>query len=101
MANFVVYALDRPDREKSRLERRPAHRARLRDQDRPVAVNVGGPLLDGNGTMTSSLFGGGVGDCRRFCRRGPVFLADAYASIAIHPFNWNLGNLTIGGAIDG
>lgn len=46
MPHFVVYALDKPDREAARLERRAAHRARLRDHDHPVSVQVGGPLAD-------------------------------------------------------
>jgi hypothetical protein len=31
MPHFVVYALDKPGREKARLENRPAHRSRLRE----------------------------------------------------------------------
>jgi uncharacterized protein YciI len=103
MANFVAYALDKPDREKTRLEQRPAHRARLRDHDHPVAVKVGGPLLDGNGTMIGSLLilEAGSATAADFVAADPYVLAGVYASVAIHPFNRDLGNLTIGGAING
>src|SRR5271165_2586052 len=39
MANFMVYALDKPDREIARLAARDAHRARLREHDHPIPGN--------------------------------------------------------------
>jgi uncharacterized protein YciI len=103
MANFVVYALDKPDRETVRLEHRPAHRARLREHDHPVAVKVGRPLLDAKATMIGSLLiveaetAAAVEDFVA----GPYALADVYGSVDIHPFSGGLGNPAIGGLVDG
>jgi uncharacterized protein len=104
MANFVVYALDKPHRQNVRLQHRPAHRARLREHDHPVAVKVGGPLLDADGAMIGSLLiveAETAAEVEKFLAGDPYVLADIYASLAIHPFNWGLGNPSIGGAIHG
>jgi uncharacterized protein YciI len=104
MANFVVYALDKPHREAVRLEHRPAHRARLREHDHPVAVKIGGPLLDASGTMIGSLLvleAETAAAVEKYVAQDPYVLADVYGSVVIHPFNWGLGNPAIGGAING
>jgi uncharacterized protein YciI len=104
MANFVVYALDKPHREAARLEHRSAHRARLREHDHPVVVRVGGPLLDGDGAMIGSLLiveAQSAAEVEKFVAEDPYVTADVYASVAIHPYNWGLGNPAIGGAIHG
>ena len=104
MANFVVYALDKPDRETVRLEHRPAHRAHLREHDHPVVAKVGGPLLDAKGTMIGSLLiveaetAAAVED---FVAGDPYSLGDVYGSVDIHPLSWGLGNPAIGGLVDG
>jgi hypothetical protein len=94
MANFMVYALDKPDREIARLTARDAHRARLREHDHPVRVRIGGPLLDSDGVVEAE----SMDLVRRFVDQDPYARADVYASVAIHPFNWGLGNPSLQGA---
>ena len=95
MPHFVVYGLDKPNREAVRLEQRAAHRARLRDHDHPVSVQVGGPLLDADGRMIGSLpvaEAASVAAVEAFVAGDPYQLADVYGSVRVHPFNWGLGN---------
>ena len=104
MATFMVYALDKPDREKARLTARDAHRARLREHDHPIRVIIGGPLLDGDGGMIGTML---VVEAEskdlvsRPVAQDPYVCADVYASVAIHPFNWGLGNPSLKGASHG
>ena len=95
MPHFVIYALDKPHREATRLEQRAAHRARLRDHDHPVSVQVGGPLLDTDGRMIGSLLvveAASAVAVEAFIAGDPYQLADVYRSVTVHPFNWGLGN---------
>jgi uncharacterized protein YciI len=95
MAHFVVYALDKPGREAARLEARPAHRARLREHDHSVTVRIGGPLLDDAGKMIGTMLvveAGTRQDVEAFVAGDPYVEADVYGSVAIHSFNWGLGN---------
>jgi len=95
MPHFVVYALDKPNREATRLDHRPAHRARLRDHEHVVSVQVGGPLLDADGRMIGSLLiveAASAEAVESFMAGDPYQLADVYASVRVHPFNWGLGN---------
>ncbi len=101
MANFMVYALDKPDRETARLTARDAHRARLRDHAHPIRVMIGGPLLDDEGGMIGTMLvveAESMDLVRRFVAQDPYVCADVYASVAIHPFNWGLGNPSLEGA---
>jgi uncharacterized protein len=104
MPHFVVYALDKPGREAVRLERRAAHRARLRDHDHPVSVQVGGPLLDAGGRMIGSLLvveAASQAAVEAFVAGDPYQLSDVYGSVRVHPFNWGLGNPADAGARHG
>ena len=95
MAHFVVYALDKSGREAARLEARPAHRTRLREHDHPVTVRVGGPLLDDAGTMIGTMLiveAATKQEVEAFIAGDPYLEADVYGSVAIHPYNWGLGN---------
>lgn len=99
MPHFVLYALDKPGREAARLEARPAHRARLREHDHKVAVRVGGPLLDDAGKMIGTMLvieAGAKAEVEAFVAGDPYVAADVYASVAIHPYNWGLGNPAAG-----
>jgi hypothetical protein len=90
----MVYALDKPNRGTARLTARDAHRARLREHDHPVRVRIGGPLLDSDGVVEAE----SMDLVRRFVDQDPYARADVYASVAIHPFNWGLGNPSPEGA---
>jgi uncharacterized protein len=95
MAYFVVYALDKPGRDSARAEFRPQHRARLREHDHPVAVKIGGPLLNDAGRMVGSMLvieAETKADVEAFVAGDPYVAADVYASVAVHPFTWGLGN---------
>lgn len=94
MASLMVYALDKPNRGTARLTARDAHRARLREHDHPVRVRIGGPLLDSDGVVEAE----SMDLVRRFVDQDPYARADVYASVAIHPFNWGLGNPSPEGA---
>ena len=101
MANFMVYALDKPDRETARLTARDAHRARLREHDHPIRVRIGGPLLDDDGGMIGTMLVVEVESMdlvSRFVAQDPYVRADVYASVTIHPFNRGLGNPSPEGA---
>ena len=78
-----------------------AHRARLREHDRPVRVRIGGPLLDNDGGMIGTMLvveAESIDLVKRFFDQDPHVRADVYASVAIHPFNWGLGNPSLEGA---
>jgi len=95
MAHFVVYALDKPGRESARMEARAAHRARLREHDHPLTVRVGGPLLDDAGRMIGTMLiveAGTQREVEAFIAGDPYVASDVYASVAVHPYNWGLGN---------
>jgi uncharacterized protein len=101
MANFMVYALGKPSRETARLAARDAHRARLREHDHPIRVMIGGPLLGDDGGMAGTMLvveAESMDLVRRFADLDPYARADVYASVAIHPFNWALGNPSPEGA---
>jgi uncharacterized protein YciI len=104
MPHFVIYALDKLDGEAARLEQRAAHRARLRDHDHPVSVQVGGPLLDTDGRMIGSLLiveATSKAAVEAFVAGDPYQLADVYGSVRVHPFNWGLGHPAGAGAKNG
>lgn len=104
MPHFVVYALDKHDREAARLERRAAHRARLREHDHPLSVQIGGPLLDADGRMIGTMLvveAASAAAVESFVAGDPYQLADVYQSVTIHPFNWGLGNPADAGARHG
>jgi uncharacterized protein YciI len=99
MAHFVVYALDKPGRESARIEARPAHRKRLREHGHPVTVRIGGPLLDDAGSMIGTMLvveAETKGEVEAFVAGDPYVAADVYASVAVHPYNWGLGNPAAG-----
>ena len=101
MANFMVYALDKPNRQTARLMARDAHRARLCEHDHPVRVMIGGPLLDDDGGMVGTMLvveAESMDLVRRFVDQDPYVCTDVYASVAIHHFNWGLGNPSLEGA---
>lgn len=93
MPHFVVYAKDKLEMDAVRAERRSSHRARLRDHGHPVAVRIGGPLLDGDGRMIGTML---VVEAQhrnavdRFVAEDPYVLAGLYASLEIVPFQWGL-----------
>jgi uncharacterized protein len=95
MPYFVVYALDKLNREAARLDQRAAHRARLRDHGHPVSVQVGGPLLDAEGRMIGSLLvveAASASAVEAFVAGDPYQPADVYGSVRVHPFVWGLGS---------
>lgn len=95
MPHFLVYALDKLNREAARLDQRAAHRARLRDHDHPVSVQVGGPLIDADGRMIGSLLvveAASALAVETFLAGDPYQLADVYGSVKVHRFDWGLGN---------
>lgn len=99
MAYFIVYALDKPGREAARLEARPAHRTRLREHGHPLTVHIGGPLLDDAGRMIGTMLIAEAAtkqEVEAFVAEDPYVAADVYASVAIHPYNWGLGNPAAG-----
>jgi uncharacterized protein YciI len=101
MANFMVYALDKPNKETARLTARDAHRARLRERDYPIRLLIGGLLLDDDGGMVGTMLvveAESMDLVRRFVDQDPYVCADVYASVAIHLFKWGLGNPSLQGA---
>jgi uncharacterized protein YciI len=104
MPNFVIYVLGKLNRETARLEQRTAHRARLRDHDHPVSVQVGEPLLDADGRMIGSLVvveAASKAAIEAFVADDPYQLADVYGSVRVHRFTWGLGNPAVAGAEHG
>jgi hypothetical protein len=55
---------------------------------------IGGPLLDDGGMVGTMLVveAESMDLVRPFVDQDPYVCADVYASVAIHPFNWGLGN---------
>ena len=94
MPFFAVIADDRPGTGAEREALRPAHRKRLRDHDHPVAVRVGGPLLDENGMMNGSLLiieAASREAVLEFLKGDPYVAAGLYGRCEVRPFSWGLG----------
>lgn len=94
MPFFVVHALDAPGKAAARSANRPTHRARLRQHDYPLAVRIGGPLLDDAGQMCGTMLvieAPNRKEVEAFLAEDPYTLAGVYRDISIHAFNWGLG----------
>ncbi len=73
---------------------RESHRARLRQHDHPVAVRIGGPLLDEAGRMIGSLLvieAATRAEVDAFLAGDPYVAGGLYREVAINTFNWGLG----------
>lgn len=71
------------------------HRARLRDHDDPVSVQIGSPLLDTDGRTIDSLLlveAASQATVEPFVADDSYQLARVYGSVSVHPFNWGLGD---------
>ena len=91
---YCVQAFDHPGRLADRQRLREAHRARLRAHDHPVAVRIGGPLLDEEGEMIGSMLvveAETRGAVEAFLAGDPYVAAGLYAEMRITRFNWGLG----------
>ena len=94
MPYFAVYALDRPGVLNQRTALRPSHRERLRAHDHPVAIKIGGPLLDDAGEMVGTLLVIEAADrqaVQHYLAGDPYVVADLFASVDVRPFAWGLG----------
>lgn len=94
MPFFCVHAIDSPGRLSDRERLRASHRVRLRTHDHPIAVRVGGPLLDAAGTMIGTMLvieAEGIDPVRTYWAGDPYVTADLFASVSITGFNWGLG----------
>lgn len=95
MPHFVVHALDAPGKGAARVTNRSAHRARLRQHDHPLTVQVGGPLLDDSGHMCGTMLviqAAKRADVEAYLANDPYTLAGVYEQISIRAFKWGLGN---------
>ncbi|MEZ5841011.1 MAG: YciI family protein [Hyphomicrobiales bacterium] len=94
MAYFVVFATDRDGHGAVRAAHRPAHRERLRSNDHPVRVLIGGPTLDAAGAMNGTMLvieAGALGDVETFMAGDPYVRAGLYGRLEIRPYAWGLG----------
>ena len=94
MAYFCVHALDRPGRLEDRQRLRDGHRARLRSHDQPVAVRIGGPLLDNEGRMIGTMLvieAETRAAVETYLAGDPYMLENLFETITITGFNWGLG----------
>lgn len=91
---FCIHAFDHPGRRDDRLRLREAHRARLRQHDHPVAVRIGGPLLDDAGDMIGSMLvieADTRAAVEAFLAGDPYVEAGLFRELRIDRFNWGLG----------
>jgi len=91
---FVVYAIDRPGAAAIRAQHRPAHRDRLRRHEHPVAVRIGGPLLDEGGAMIGSMLvieAENAAAVETYLAGDPYVENGLYARVEVRPFAWGLG----------
>lgn len=94
MAYFCVHAIDRPGRLEARFRLRESHRARLRQHDHPIAVRIGGPLIDDEGKMIGTMLvieADSRADVEAFLEGDPYMIEDLFETITISGFNWGLG----------
>jgi uncharacterized protein YciI len=94
MPYFCVHAIDNLNRSEDRLRLRESHRARLRQHDHPVAVRIGGPLLDDNGAMIGSMLVIEAEDraaVENYLAGDPYVAHGLFATTTVTGFNWGLG----------
>ena len=73
---------------------RPSHRERLRLHDHPVAVRIGGPLLDDAGEMIGTMLVIEAMDkaqVENYLALDPYVVEGLFKTISITGFNWGLG----------
>ena len=94
MPHFCVHAFDQPGRLADRQRLRDGHRVRLRQHDHPVAVHIGGPLLDEAGQMIGTMLvieAESRAAVEAYLAGDPYMLEDLFATISITGFKWGLG----------
>ncbi len=86
MARWVVHHLDKPDSGDIRAATRPAHLDYLEQFD----IEIGGPLLDGDGNMCGSLIVVDLPDlesAQQFAADDPYNQAGLFAHSSVHGIN--------------
>ncbi|MDR3475260.1 MAG: YciI family protein [Devosia sp.] len=94
MAYFCIHAFDRPGSQELRARLRESHRVRLRKHDHPVAVRIGGPLLDDAGQMTGTMLvieGETKDQVEAYLAGDPYVLKGLFAAVTVTGFHWGLG----------
>lgn len=94
MAHFCVYAFDHSGRSADRGRLRESHRARLRQHDHPVAVRIGGPLLDGAGQMIGTMLvieAETKDQVEAYLAGDPYMVDGLFRTVTVTGFNWGLG----------
>lgn len=94
MAYFCVHAFDRPGRLDDRKRLRDSHRARLRQHDHPVAVRIGGPLLDDEGAMIGTMLvieAETRAAVEAYLAGDPYMREGLFETVTVTGFNWGLG----------
>lgn len=94
MPYFCVHSIDKRNRGDDRLRLRESHRARLRQHDHPVAVRIGGPLLNDAGEMMGSMLVIEAADkaaVETYLAGDPYMVEGLFETVTITGFNWGLG----------
>lgn len=94
MAFYCIHAFDRPGRLDDRKRLRDSHRARLREHEHPVAVRIGGPLLDDAGGMIGTMLvieAENRAAVEAYLAGDPYMIGELFETITITGFNWGLG----------
>lgn len=94
MPYFCVHAFDYPNRREDRMRLREPHRARLRQHDHPVAVRIGGPLLDDAGQMIGTMLvieAETKAQVEAYMAGDPYLVEDLFRAVTITGFHWGLG----------
>jgi uncharacterized protein YciI len=92
--HFCIHAFDYPGRLADRQRLREGHRARLRQHEHPVAVRIGGPLLDDDGQMIGTMLvieAATRSDVETYLAGDPYMAEGLFMAVSITGFNWGLG----------
>jgi uncharacterized protein YciI len=94
VAYFCIHAFDRPGQHELRARLRESHRARLRQHEHPVAVRIGGPLLDDAGQMVGTMLiveAESRDQVEAYLAGDPYVVERLFVTMTVTGFNWGLG----------
>lgn len=92
---FLVTARDAPNMSQTRKAEFEAHKAHLDSAPASIDINIGGPLLDEDGTDNGSMFvieAPDLASAKAYVGNDPFQKTGVWQSLQIQGFDWRRGN---------